>query len=87
MTRGKLEIDHIISCAMGGETSIENSQTLCNICNNHKEINELDFRCNTTQLKGAKNLDLPNLDVSTFIYTTNSNYNYSNKNSEFVLPL
>lgn len=57
-TRGKLQIDHIKPFSMGGETTIENSQTLCTICNKCKGKNEIDFRCNTTKLAIAKNLDL-----------------------------
>lgn len=61
----RLEIDHIISCAMGGETSLENSQTLCSICNNNKGINELNFRFNATQLSRPKtlNVSLPRKDT------------------------
>jgi HNH endonuclease len=29
----RLQIDHIISYNLGGETNIENSQTLCSVCN------------------------------------------------------
>ncbi|MEH2315549.1 DEAD/DEAH box helicase family protein [Nostoc sp.] len=57
-TKGKLQIDHIKPVSMGGETSIENSQTLCDTCNRCKGQNEIDFRCNTTKLSIQKNLDL-----------------------------
>lgn len=57
-TKGKLQIDHIKPFSMGGETSKENSQTLCVTCNRCKGQNEIDFRCNTTKLINPKNLDL-----------------------------
>ncbi|MEH2461926.1 HNH endonuclease [Nostoc sp.] len=57
-TKGKLQIDHIKPFSMGGETSKENSQTLCVTCNKCKGQNEIDFRCNTTKLSIPKNLDL-----------------------------
>ncbi|MEH1963066.1 MAG: helicase-related protein [Nostoc sp.] len=57
-TEGKLHIDHIKPFSMGGETSVENSQTLCVICNRCKGKNEIDFRCKTTKLNDPKNLDL-----------------------------
>jgi ATP-dependent helicase IRC3 len=71
---GKLEIDHIKPFSMGGETSIKNSQTLCNRCNICKNNHEIDFRCNRTKLRVAKNLNLPNLDVSS-LYTNQKTTN------------
>jgi hypothetical protein len=43
---------------MGGTTSVANSQTLCNICNRYKGKNEIDFRCNITQLSVPKKFNL-----------------------------
>ena len=54
----RLEIDHILPFIMGGETSVDNSQALCSICNNKKGINEINFRYNPTQLSSPKELDL-----------------------------
>jgi superfamily II DNA or RNA helicase len=54
----RLQIDHIVSRAIGGETSIENSQTLCSVCNRVKNINELNFLQTATLLRSAKPLDL-----------------------------
>ncbi len=45
-----LEIDHIAPKYYGGNNDIENLQTLCRTCNNHKGINELNFRYNRTNL-------------------------------------
>jgi ATP-dependent helicase IRC3 len=58
----KLQIDHIIPLKFGGETNLENSQTLCSLCNNHKGINELNFRFNTALLKQAKILNLSSFE-------------------------
>lgn len=52
-----LQVDHIKPLKVGGETSIENSQTLCAICNNKKGINEINFRLTGNQLNQAKPLD------------------------------
>lgn len=40
----KLVVDHILPVVLQGSTSIENSQTLCGICNSRKGINEINFR-------------------------------------------
>jgi hypothetical protein len=56
--KGKLQIDHIKPFSISEETSIENSQTLCIICNRCKGKNEIDFRCNTTKLS------IPKTDLS-----------------------
>lgn len=57
-TESNLQINHIKPFCMGGKISIENSQTLCVICNKCKGNNEIDFRCKTTKLSISKNLDL-----------------------------
>lgn len=54
----RLQIDHIVSYSVGGETSVENSQTLCSICNRQKTINEINFIQTATQLRGPKELEL-----------------------------
>ena len=50
----------IISCPtpLGGDTSVENSQTLCRVCNREKAINEINFLQTATQLRGPKPLEL-----------------------------
>lgn len=53
----RLEIDHITPYNLGGETSIENSQTLCSVCNRDKRIHDLNFRQNSTLLKAARELE------------------------------
>jgi len=54
----RLQIDHIVAYAVTGETSVENSQTLCSVCNREKDINEINFLQTATQLKAMKQLDL-----------------------------
>ena len=56
----RLQIDHIVPLKFGGETTLENSQTLCSICNgtNGKGINEMNFRFHDTKLSRPKTLDL-----------------------------
>jgi hypothetical protein len=54
----RLQIDHIVPVKMGGETSVDNSQTLCSVCNREKGINEVNFKIHSTQLRSPKKLDL-----------------------------
>lgn len=54
----KLQIDHIQSLKMGGETSLDNSHTLCSTCNLFSGVNEFNFRYNVTLLRQAKLLRL-----------------------------
>lgn len=43
---------------IGGEVSVENSQTLCFTCYKCQGDNEMNFRCNTTKLSIPENLNL-----------------------------
>lgn len=52
--RVNLEIDHIIPLKFGGQTTIDNSQTLCSVCNKVKSINEVNFRVYKTSLSSPK---------------------------------
>jgi ATP-dependent helicase IRC3 len=54
----RLQIDHITAYNMGGETSIENSQTLCSVCNRDKKLNELNFRQTASPLPAERDLEL-----------------------------
>ena len=54
----RLQIDHIIPYNLGGETSIENSQTLCSVCNRDKKLNELNFRQTASPLPAERDLEL-----------------------------
>jgi hypothetical protein len=53
----RLEIDHIVSYNIGGETSIENSQTLCSVCNRTKGINDLNYLQTATLLREPKEIE------------------------------
>jgi len=53
----RLEIDHIVPAFIGGETSLDNSQTLCSICNKVKGIDTINFRNNTTLLRQQKKIN------------------------------
>ena len=48
--RVTLEVDHIVPFRFGGETSLNNSQTLCKPCHNDKSINSINFRILTSPL-------------------------------------
>ena len=55
--RGKkvrLEVDHILPVAYGGQASIDNLQTLCSFCNKLKGVNAIDFTKNETSLTNPK---------------------------------
>jgi len=54
----RLQIDHIIPYNLGGETSVENSQTLCSVCNRDKKLNELNFLQTATPLAAERDLEL-----------------------------
>jgi len=44
----RLEVDHIIPVAYGGQPTIDNLQTLCSFCNKLKGVNTIDFtKCET----------------------------------------
>lgn len=58
----KLQIDHVFPFSLGGQTSIDNSQTLCMRCNGFKGKNEIDFRTKKTPLKTPKAFDTSNLN-------------------------
>lgn len=58
----RLEVDHIFPFKLGGQTSIDNSQTLCKRCNGFKGKNEIDFRTKKTPLKTPKAFDTSNLN-------------------------
>jgi len=53
----RLQIDHIVSYNLGGETTVENSQTLCSVCNREKRINERNFLLTRTQLRGPADVE------------------------------
>lgn len=55
----RLEIDHIISRYHGGSNESHNLQTLCSICNQHKDIQEMHFRKTATLLRSAPPLQFP----------------------------
>jgi 5-methylcytosine-specific restriction endonuclease McrA len=54
----RLQIDHIIPYNLGGETTVENSQTLCSVCNRDKKLNELNFLQTASPLAAERGLEL-----------------------------
>jgi len=54
----RLQVDHILPYHLGGETSVENSQTLCSVCNNEKSLNDLNFMQTVSPLTIDRELDL-----------------------------
>jgi hypothetical protein len=51
-------MDHIVPYNLGGETTVENPQTLCSVCNREKKLNELNFLQTTTLLPAPCELEL-----------------------------
>ena len=54
----RLQIDHILAYNLGGETSIQNSQTLCSVCNRDKNLNELNFLQTASPLASERDFEL-----------------------------
>jgi ATP-dependent helicase IRC3 len=52
-----LQIDHILAYNFGGETSVENSQTLCSVCNRDKDLNEMNFRQTANPFAAERSLE------------------------------
>ena len=63
-TRQWLQIDHVAPYYLGGGNSLANLQTLCQVCNNHKGISEINFRHNETMLP-AQPTQFPTLEPPT----------------------
>ena len=54
----RLEIDHIFAYNLGGETSVENSQILCSVCNRDKKLNKRNFLQTASPLPAERELEL-----------------------------
>jgi superfamily II DNA or RNA helicase len=54
----RLQIDHIIPYNLGGETSVENLQTLCSVCNRGKKENVRNFLQTATELLAERELEM-----------------------------
>lgn len=54
----RLQVDPIISYSLGGDSTIENSQTLCSVCNREPKLNELNFRQTATLLPAPCEFEL-----------------------------
>lgn len=52
--RVKFEVDHITPFRFGGETSLNNSQTLCSLCHRDKSVNAINFRVLKSPLTNPK---------------------------------
>ena len=48
--RRVLQIDHVAPVFFGGSNTLDNLQTLCGVCNRHKDIQQINFRHNRTLL-------------------------------------
>ncbi len=65
--RVKFEVDHIRPVKFSGQTTIDNSQTLCSVCHRAKGINEINFRIYKTPLPSPKErLEFFNLSNSEY---------------------
>jgi superfamily II DNA or RNA helicase/5-methylcytosine-specific restriction endonuclease McrA len=56
--RRQLQVDHIVPQFHGGDSSIDNLQTLCRYCNRLKSITSASYRHSTTRLTQAPQFDL-----------------------------
>ncbi|MFO0560263.1 MAG: DEAD/DEAH box helicase family protein [Polyangiales bacterium] len=56
--RRQLQVDHVVPQFHGGDSSIDNLQTLCRYCNRLKSIKTASYRHSTTRLTQAPQLDL-----------------------------
>jgi translation initiation factor 2 beta subunit (eIF-2beta)/eIF-5 len=64
----RFEVDHITPFRFGGETSLNNSQTLCSICHKDKSVNAVNFRILRSPLAAPKgSLDLKRLSAAEYI--------------------
>jgi hypothetical protein len=54
----RLQIDHITPWDLGGETTVENSQTLCSVCNRDTKLNALNFLQTASPLSAERELEL-----------------------------
>ncbi|MDD2717723.1 MAG: DEAD/DEAH box helicase family protein [Candidatus Wallbacteria bacterium] len=54
----RLQVDHIRPFRISGDTSFENSQTLCRECNAIKKIDIIDFRLHDIILKNEKDFQI-----------------------------
>jgi hypothetical protein len=53
------ELDHIIPFAFGGETNVENLQTLCQYCNRKKDLDRINFKdVHRSRLSQPRSLDI-----------------------------
>lgn len=52
--KARLQVGHIIAKSLGGPTTVENSQTLCGVCNRTQKTDEINFRIHNTRLQAPR---------------------------------